>query len=102
MQFLRQGGRLTMVLNRGALELIICLILIALSVLGAISTFVLNLVHDIDGVLLLLVCTLMGSTFSVMAFVIAKRHSWLSHLAISRTRVNADAASVPELAHNQK
>jgi hypothetical protein len=47
-----------MVVNRGTLELIICLILIALSVLGAISTFVLNLVHDIDGLLLLLVCTL--------------------------------------------
>jgi hypothetical protein len=37
-----------MVVKRRTLELMICLILIALSVLGLVSKFVLNLVHDIE------------------------------------------------------
>ena len=44
-------------LRNGIMELIVCLVLIGLSVVGAVSAFVTGLRHDIDGLLLILVCS---------------------------------------------
>jgi hypothetical protein len=73
-------------LRSGILELTVCLVVIALSVVGAVSAFVTDLQRDIDGLLLILVCALMGGLFSIMLFLLAKNHGWLPHLSRSRLR----------------
>jgi len=70
----------------GILESIICLVLIMLSVVGVVSVFVTGLQRDIDGLLLILVCVLIGSIFSTMLFVLAKQEGWLAHLSLPRRR----------------
>ena len=44
------------------------------------SAFVTDLQRDIDGLLLILVCALMGGLFSITLFLLAKNHGWLPHL----------------------
>jgi hypothetical protein len=73
-------------LRDGILELIVCLVLIGLSVVGAVSAFVTGLLRDIDGLLLILVCVLTGSLFSTMLFLLAKQQGWLVHLSQPRIR----------------
>ena len=73
-------------LRNGIMELIVCLVLIGLSVVGAVSAFVTGLQRDIDGLLLILVCVLIGSVFSTMLFVLAKQEGWLAHLSLPRWR----------------
>jgi len=73
-------------LRDGILEVSICLVVIALSVVGTASAFVTGLRRDIDGLLLILVCALMGSLFSTTLFVLAKQEGWLAHLAQPRRR----------------
>ena len=73
-------------LRNGIMELIVCLVLIGLSVVGAASAFVTGLRRDIDGLLLILVCVLIGSVFSTMLFVLAKQKGWLAHLSLPRRR----------------
>jgi hypothetical protein len=71
-------------LHNGILELTVCLVVITLSVVGAVSAFVTNLQRDIDGLLLILVCVLMGGLFSVTLFSLAKNLGWLPHLSRPR------------------
>ncbi len=73
-------------LRNGIMELIVCLVLIGLSVVGAVSAFVTGLQRDIDGLLLILVCVLIGGVFSTMLFVLAKQEGWLGHLSLPRRR----------------
>jgi hypothetical protein len=73
-------------LRSGILELTVCLVVIALSVVGAVSAFLTDLQRDIDGLLLILVCALMGGLFSIMLFLLAKNHGWLPHLPRLRLR----------------
>ena len=73
-------------LRSGILELTVCLVVIALSVVGAVSAFVTDLQRDIDGLLLILVCALMGGLFSITLLLLAKNHGWLPHLSWSRLR----------------
>ena len=61
------------------MELMACLVLIGLSVVGVVSVFVTGLHRDIDGLLLILVCVLMFSIFSTLLFVLAKQEGWLAH-----------------------
>jgi hypothetical protein len=61
------------------MELMACLVLIGLSVVGVVSVFVTGLQRDIDGLLLILVCILMFSIFSTLLFVLAKQEGWLAH-----------------------
>lgn len=73
-------------LRSGILELTVCLVVIALSVVGAVSAFATGLQRDIDGLLLILVCAWMGGLFSVTLLLLAKNHGWLRHLSWSRLR----------------
>jgi hypothetical protein len=72
--------------RNGIMELIVCLVLIGLSVVGAVSAFVTPLQGDIDGLLLILVCVLIGSLFSIMLFDLVKQEGWLARLSLSRRR----------------
>jgi len=71
-------------LRSGILELTACLVVIALSVVGAVSAFVTDLQRDIDGLLLILVCGLMGGLFSITLLLLVKTYGWLPHLSRSR------------------
>jgi uncharacterized Tic20 family protein len=63
---------------RGVLALVaICLIIVALSLAGAIADFVNHIALDIDGILLLLTCLMMGGLFSLMLFLIAREQGWI-------------------------
>jgi hypothetical protein len=73
-------------LRSGILELAVCLVVIALSVVGAVSAFVTDLQRDIDGLLLISICAWMGGLFSIMLLLLAKNHGWLRHLSWSRLR----------------
>jgi hypothetical protein len=66
------------------MELIVCLVLIGLSVVGVVSALVTRLQGDIDGLLLILVCVLMGSLFSIMLIDLVKEEGWLAHLSLPR------------------
>ena len=70
--------------RNGIMELIVCLVLIGLSVVGVVSAFVTRLQGDIDGLLLILVCVLMGSLFSIMLIDLVKEEGWLAHLSLPR------------------
>jgi hypothetical protein len=70
--------------RNGIMELIVCLVLIRLSVVGVVSALVTRLQGDIDGLLLILVCVLMGSLFSVALFDLIKEKGWLAHLSLPR------------------
>jgi len=72
------------------MELMACLVLIGLSVVGVVSVFVTGLQRDIDGLLLILVCVLTFSLFSTLLFVVVKEEGWLVRL---RGRDGAAAAS---------
>lgn len=56
---------------------LICLIVIVLSVAGAVADFVTRIELNIDGILLLLVCLTMGGLFSWMLYQVAKEQGWL-------------------------
>ena len=83
-------------LRDGILEVSICLVMIALSVVGTASAFVTGLRRDIDGLLLILVCALMGSLFSTTLFVLAKQEGWLAHLSQPRRRPAVGDSPYPE------
>ncbi len=55
----------------------ICLLLIALSVAGIVETFLEKIELNIDGILLLAVCLMMGGLFSLMLFLIARQQGWI-------------------------
>ncbi len=55
----------------------ICLVVILLSALGIFSDFATRLAFDIDGLLLLAVCLMMGGIFTLMLLLIAKDAGWV-------------------------
>ena len=65
----------------------ICAFIILLSVAGLASDFVTRLLTNIDGLLLLMVCLLMGGLFALMLIVLAKE----SGLIPSHAKPSADA-----------
>jgi hypothetical protein len=73
-------------LRTGILELTVCLVVMVLSVVGAVSAFATDLQRDIDGVLLILVCAWMGGLFSITLLLLAKNHGWLPHLSWSQRK----------------
>jgi hypothetical protein len=57
-----------------------CAVVLVLSVAGLASDFVTHLVGNIDGLLLLMICLMMGGLFSLMLFQMAREESWLPSL----------------------
>jgi hypothetical protein len=56
---------------------LICVIVILFSIAGIVANFVTRIELNIDGILLLLVCLVMGGLFSLMLFVLAREEGWL-------------------------
>ena len=54
-----------------------CLIVVVLSVLGLAAAFFTHLVGSIDGLLMLMICLLMGGLFALMLYLLAKDEGWL-------------------------
>ena len=52
--------------------LAVCAIVVLLSLLGLASAFLTHLVSNIDGLLLLMICLMMGGIFALMTFTLAK------------------------------
>jgi hypothetical protein len=63
--------------NRILGAVITCVTVIVLSVAGLASDFLSRLLSSVDGLLLLMICLLMGGLFSVMLLVLAKEAGWL-------------------------
>ena len=63
--------------NRILGTVIVCVTLIALSIVGLASDFVTRLLSSVDGLLLLMICLMMAGIFSLMLFVLVKEAGWL-------------------------
>ena len=57
--------------------LAVCAIFLLLSLAGLAAAFLTRLVTNIDGLLLIVICLMMGGLFSLMLFGIAKDAGWL-------------------------
>jgi len=68
-----------------------CLIIVLLAVAGLASDFLTHLLSSMDGLLLFMVCLMMGGVFSLLILLYANDAGWLP----KRRRKSADAA--PEL-----
>lgn len=78
-------------MKQGVLSLVgICAFVVALSILGLIWDIVSGLIGDIDGLLLLFVCLLMGGVFSLMLLQIARAQGWLP---LRRKKAEAPASN---------
>lgn len=71
----------------------ICAIVVLLSLLGLAWAFVTGLQFNIDGMLLLSICLMMGGLFSLMLFLIAKETGWLVRLPWPGKKAAAEAAA---------
>ncbi len=71
----------------------VCAVIVLLSLAGLVAGFVTRLEFNIDGLLLLSVCLLMGGVFSIMLFLMAREYGWLDHLPLLRRKRAADAAA---------
>ena len=79
---------------RGSLGLAaICLVIILVSVAGLFSDFATHLEFNIDGLLLILICVLMGGLFFLMLLLVAKEQGWLPHFPSKKT---VDGAAPPK------
>ncbi len=64
--------------KHGVLGLVgICFVIVVLSAAGLASDFLTRLDLDLDGLLLILSCLLMGLLFLIMLFVIAREQGWI-------------------------
>ena len=64
--------------KQGVLSLVgICLLVLVLSVAGLASDFLARLNLDLDGLLLILICLMMGLLFLIMLLVIAREQGWI-------------------------
>ena len=54
-----------------------CAAVVLVSILGLASDFLTHLLTNIDGLLLLMICVLMGGLFALMLFVLAKESGLL-------------------------
>jgi hypothetical protein len=68
--------------------LAMCLIIVLLAVAGLASDFLTHLLSSMDGLLLFMVCLLMGGVFSLLILLYANDAGWLP----KRRRKSADAA----------
>ncbi len=76
----------------------ICVVVVLLSLLGLISDFVSGLIAPhitMDGLLLALICLLMGGLFTLMLVLIAKDAGWLDWLPALRKKAAPEAAANP-------
>lgn len=55
----------------------VCLIIILLSFIGVIADFATHIALNIDGLLLLATCLMMGGLFTLMLFLIAQDQGWI-------------------------
>lgn len=55
----------------------ICVVIIALCVVGAVFDFTSHLGLDMDGILLLLTCLTIGGLFALMLLLVAKEQGWI-------------------------
>jgi hypothetical protein len=69
--------------------LAMCLIIVLLAVAGLASDFLTHLLSSMDGLLLFMVCLLMGGVFSLLILLYANDAGWLP----KRRRKSADAAA---------
>jgi hypothetical protein len=75
---MRSNESLTMPNRREDLGLLaICAIFVVLSLAGLAAAFLTRLVTNIDGLLLIVICLMMGGLFSLMVLGIAKEEGWL-------------------------
>lgn len=70
---------------------LICVIVIVLSFAGVIADFVTHITLNIDGLLLLATCLMMGGLFSLMLFLIARDQGWIPRRHGESTSVPAEA-----------
>ncbi len=67
--------------TRGILGLVmVCVVIVLLSLLGIVWAFTAGLLYPhilLDGLLLVMVCLMMGGVFSLMLLMIAKQAGWL-------------------------
>lgn len=54
-----------------------CAIIIVLAVAGFVAAFLTRLVTSVDGLLLLMICLMMGGLFSLMLLLTARDEGWL-------------------------
>ncbi len=57
--------------------LIMCVVIIAFSILGLIESFSAKVFGDIDGLLMIAICGVMLLIFSILLFVLARERGWL-------------------------
>jgi hypothetical protein len=69
----------------------ICLIIIVLSLVGVIADFFTHIALNIDGLLLLATCLMMGGLFTLMLFLIARDQGWIPRREKAVTSAPADA-----------
>jgi len=75
---------------------VVCAVIVVLSLAGLAAAFATRLELDIDGLLLIAVCLMMGGIFSLMLFLIAKEYGWLDHMPfLGRKRAAKAAAGNP-------
>lgn len=80
-------------LQRGALGLaLICLTIVLLSLAGLAWAFITGLAFTIDGLLLILICLMMGGVFSIMLLWLAKDAGWLARQPSPAKKPAAEAA----------
>jgi len=88
-----------MSVSRGILGLVaICAVIALLSLLGVVWAFVSGLLYPhilLDGLLLVLICLMMGGIFTAMLFVIAKDYGLFGHLPFLHQR-SAGALADPK------
>ncbi len=72
----------------------ICAIVVALSLLGLVGDFLTGLIGahiTMDGLLLAMICLLMGGLFTLMLVLIARDAGWLDWLPALRKKATSEA-----------
>jgi hypothetical protein len=72
---------------------VVCVVIVVLSLAGLAAAFATQLEFDIDGLLLIAVCLMMGGIFSLMLFLIAKEYGWLDRIPFLRKRRAVEVAA---------
>jgi hypothetical protein len=75
--------------RQGLTLALISLVVLAFSVAGIVAAFVARIALDIDGILLIGTCLLMGGLFTLMLFLTVREQGWLP----SRTKQESPTAS---------
>jgi hypothetical protein len=75
---MRSDESLTMPNQREDISLLaVCAIFLVLSVAGLAAAFITRLITSIDGLLLIMICLMMGGLFTLMLVSVAKDAGWL-------------------------